>query len=292
MRSSHAFVPVVAVMVIFLLFVGGQSAAADFTVVLRPERPVVGGFLLMELVPSKAGVRPLSVRVGKNEYPVWLDEGKWFTLVGFPLDTKPGRKITAVRYLEGGAEEVYPFMVEVAPKEYPAEYLKVPEKMVSFGPKILKRVLADQAAIRKACAKVSREAFWTPPFLLPVDSEVKSPFGLRRFFNGKPRSPHSGVDMKAALGTPVRAANGGMVALVRDCYLSGNTVVIDHGMGLFTLYAHLSSVKVRQGELVEKGQVIGLAGKSGRATGPHLHWGVSYLGKRLDPISLVRVTSR
>ncbi len=119
-----------------------------------------------------------------------------------------------------------------------------------------------------------------------------SPFGLRRFFNGQPRSPHSGIDLRAKDGTPIKSPNNGRIALVRDCYLSGNTVVVDHGGGLFTLYAHLSRVNVKQGQMVKKGEVIGLAGSTGRVTGPHLHWGVSLMGMRVDPQQFMALSEK
>ncbi len=271
----------------------GVAAGVDFDVEVYPDRPVVGGFARIKVMVHSCDMTPVSLRVGGFEYPLMREkDGVWSGLVGFPLGSRSGKFMAVIRYKDSRGVEVYPFELTVYEKEYPAEYLKVPEKMVTFSPPVLKRVLADQRVVKAVCSKMSRTIFWSGPFEMPVDFEVKSPFGLRRFFNGKPRSPHSGVDLRAAQGTPVRAANSGRVALVRDCYLSGKTLVIDHGGGLFTLYAHLSSIKVKEGQEVTRGQVIAISGKSGRATGPHLHWGVSYMGKRLDPLSLILATSR
>jgi murein DD-endopeptidase MepM/ murein hydrolase activator NlpD len=173
--------------------------------------------------------------------------------------------------------------MKVVKKKYPEEHLKVARKMVDFPQDILKRVLADQKAVRGVCSHITAERYWKGPFIWPVNSKILSPFGLRRFFNGQPRSPHSGVDLRAKDGVPIVAPNNGRIVLARDCYLSGNTLVIDHGGGLYTLYAHLSQFKVKRGAMVKKGQTIGLAGSTGRVTGPHLHWGVSLLGTRVDP---------
>ena len=114
-------------------------------------------------------------------------------------------------------------------------------------------------------------------------------FGHRRVFNGQPRAPHSGADLRARTGTPILAANSGRVVLAKDLFYSGNAVFIDHGLGLFTTYLHLSKIDVAVGDIVEQGQQIGLAGATGRVTGPHLHWGVRLLDARVDPFSLVRL---
>ncbi len=286
-----------APLLLCLLAVGWQlswapwALAGPIQVEVVPKEPVVGGMAAV-VMEAKDGVVPVEVRMGRRRFPLErTGGGRWFSLLGFPLGSSAGLRLVSVVYQEGGRREIYPVKVEVRAKEYPAEYIQVPERMVEFDKATLRRVLADQRAIAKVCQRVSGRRYWRAPFIMPVRSKIKSPFGLRRFFNGKPRSPHSGVDLRAPLGTPVRAANSGVVVLVRRCYLSGNTVVIDHGEGLFTLYAHLARVRVHMGELVERGQVIGLAGKSGRATGPHLHWGVSLYGHRLDPLALLRVTA-
>jgi murein DD-endopeptidase MepM/ murein hydrolase activator NlpD len=117
-------------------------------------------------------------------------------------------------------------------------------------------------------------------------------FGHRRVFNGQPRSPHSGADLRAAKGTPVYAANRGRVVLAKNLFYSGNTVFIDHGLGLYTTYLHFSEIKVEPGEIVERGQLIGLAGATGRVTGPHLHWGVRIVDARVDPFSLLEVAAK
>ncbi len=219
-----------------------------------------------------------------------MPDGSYTGIIGAGLREKAGsRELTVTLYSERGGKKILRKRVMVRKKTYPEEHLKVDRKMVEFPPRILKKVLADQKAVRMACSRVTSRIYWDLPFMWPVNSRILSPFGLRRFFNGKPRSPHSGVDLRARTGTPIRAPANGKVVLVRNCYLSGNTVVIDHGGGLFTLYAHLSRVKVKDGEMVRKGTTIGLAGSTGRATGPHLHWGVSLFGNRVDPARLMEL---
>jgi murein DD-endopeptidase MepM/ murein hydrolase activator NlpD len=131
------------------------------------------------------------------------------------------------------------------------------------------------------------ERLWEGRFLLPISSEVSSPFGYRRVINGTPRAPHTGVDLRAALGSEVFAPNHGRVVLLGDFFFSGHSLVLDHGAGLFTMYFHLSEFKVEMGGAVRRGDVIGLSGMTGRVTGPHLHWGARINGARVDPFELV-----
>jgi murein DD-endopeptidase MepM/ murein hydrolase activator NlpD len=121
-----------------------------------------------------------------------------------------------------------------------------------------------------------------------VQADISSPFGYRRVINGAPRAPHTGVDLRAPMGTEVLAANSGRVALVGNFFFSGDSLVLDHGAGLYTTYFHLSEFKVREGAEVQKGEVIGLSGMTGRVTGPHLHWGARLNGARVDPFELVK----
>ncbi len=215
-------------------------------------------------------------------------KGVYKAMIAAPLSMKPGPAQVAV-LSEKTSKPVAVASILVKRKKYPEEHLKVSKKMVNFKPDTLKRVLADQKAVKKACSGETPERYWSAPFIWPVNSRILSPFGLRRFFNEQPRSPHSGTDMRAREGTPIKASNRGRIVLARNCYLSGNTLVIDHGAGLFTLYAHLSKMLVHEGEMVKRGAVIGLAGATGRATGPHLHWGASLGGSRVDPESLMKV---
>ena len=271
---------------------GLAEAAGDngIRIEIKPELLYQGG--ISELVfHEEDGCRIRDVRFDNRSLVLKkMGSGRYLGLIGAGLREKPGRRKLEVRMSAGGGgSRIIARYVTVKRKKYPEEHLKVPGRMVEFPPDILKRVLDDQKAVKKACSSVTPEIYWEIPFIWPVKSKILSPFGLRRFFNGKPRSPHSGVDLRARQGTPIKAPNNGRVTLVRDCYLSGNTVVIDHGGGLFTLYAHLSRVLVKKGQMVRKGDTMGLAGSSGRATGPHLHWGLSLLGSRVNPAQLMNL---
>ncbi len=260
-------------------------------ITLGPARIPLGGLSLVRIVPAR-GIIIKKVKFSGKDIPFFRDRtGKgYLALAGAALNTIPGDKVLSVVWDDGnGRLNVTAVCLTVFYKKFPEEHLHVPKKMVEFPPRILKRVLADQRAISAVCGRISSHVYWQRPFVWPVPPTILSPFGLRRFFNGEPRSPHSGIDLRAGVGAPVRATNSGRVVLVRNCYLSGKTVVIDHGEGLFSLYAHLSASLVRTGQRVRRGMLIGRAGATGRATGPHLHWGISLQGKRLDPTELMKV---
>ncbi len=257
---------------------------------LNPGYLVQGGICQVVFLPDKGYEITWAGFEGKPLVLKELGHHRYLALVGAGLREKPGRKILRIRlHTPNNGIKTIVRHIQVKRKDYPEEHLKVPGKMVEFSPRTLRRVLADQKAVRQACSKITNKIYWKRPFVWPVESKILSPFGLRRFFNGKPRSPHSGIDLRARANTPIKAPSNGKVALVRNCYLSGNTVVVDHGGGLFTLYAHLSKVMVRRGQKVQRGQVIGLSGATGRATGPHLHWGVSLMGVRVDPVQLMKL---
>jgi murein DD-endopeptidase MepM/ murein hydrolase activator NlpD len=125
--------------------------------------------------------------------------------------------------------------------------------------------------------------------LSPIPGGVGSNFGKKRVFNGESRNPHNGADLRATTGTPIRSTNRGRVVLAKDLFFTGNTVIVDHGLGIYTLYAHLSRIQVEKDSIVDRGQVVGLAGATGRVTGPHLHWGARVQTARVDPFSLVNL---
>ena len=265
-----------------------EAGSYPVSVSTEPEKIPLGGIALATIKINNE-IKLLEVKFLGEKIPYHFDPSSrdYFVLLGAGLDCEPGTHILAVKWQGPDGPDLYSHEVQVTARSFPEERLSVPERMVEFPPKILERVLNDQKAVKETCNKISNKLYWQRPFIWPVKSKILSPFGLRRIFNNKPRSPHSGVDLRAPEGTSILASNYGKVAMARDCYLSGKTVILDHGGGLYTLYAHLASYKVREGQEVKPGQVVGLAGSTGRATGPHLHWGVSLLGKRLDPAELM-----
>ena len=168
--------------------------------------------------------------------------------------------------------------------------LSLPSGMVDLSQKRVDQVRQDNRTLGEILATRSRERLWTEGFILPLKGRISARFGVGRVLNGKPRSPHSGVDIAGKKGVPVKAANGGKVLLADSFYLSGNTVVVDHGWGVSTIYAHLDRIDVREGQTLERGQALGTVGATGRATGPHLHFGAFIRGAKVDPLQLIEAT--
>ena len=194
-------------------------------------------------------------------------------LVGIPVEQEPG--LLEVRVTVGGVTLQAP--LELVPPEFPERKLTVASKFVSIPASAKARIKADQAAFQKAWATPFRPRAFTDNFQKPRDVLVTAHYGDKRTLNGKKTTQHYGLDLDGATGEEIRAANDGRVVMVRDCYTSGNTVLVDHGAGLLTAYFHLSKFLVTAGQEVRRGEMLGLVGKTGRVTGPHLHFG-AHLG--------------
>ncbi|MCJ7663701.1 MAG: M23 family metallopeptidase, partial [Desulfobacterales bacterium] len=171
---------------------------------------------------------------------------------------------------------------------FEVQRLTLPPEMVDLQGEALRRVLAENKRLMEIFSQVRLERLWHLPFIKPVDGPITGAFGLRRIINGQDRSPHNGVDIAAPQGTEVVACNSGMVVFAEELYLSGKTIIIDHGFGLYSMYFHLSEMRVKEGDAVAIGDCIGLVGATGRVTGPHLHWGIRLLKARVDPSALLR----
>ena len=241
-------------------------------------------------VPGVVAVVALgSALTGADKPQTWLgvqpvlvtsDHDEWYAVVGLPLDMTPGAHELNVKI--GGETKVQPFVVN--PKDYPEQRVTLKDKSkVELSAADLARAEREISAIKEL------KRHWRPAqdtdlaFIVPAEGKLAGRFGLRRFFNGEPRSPHAGLDVAVASGTPVKASAQGQVLAVGDYFFNGKTVFVDHGNGLITMYCHLERIDVRTGEAVSKGQLLGLSGKTGRATGPHLHWSVVLNGAMVDP---------
>lgn len=210
-------------------------------------------------------------------------------LVGFDIDTKPGAQPWRVAVLEPGLEpRSLPGRVVVKGRHFSVQRLTVPPKMADLDPETEQRAVAEGEHLQTLYRTITPERLWRGTFTRPVaGTDPPEGFGARRIINGKPRAPHGGADYAASRGTPVVAVNSGRVALVADYFFPGRLVALDHGLGLYTLYFHLDTVSVGEGERVGRGQVLGTVGSTGRATGPHLHFGAHLAGARIDPTTLL-----
>jgi murein DD-endopeptidase MepM/ murein hydrolase activator NlpD len=175
----------------------------------------------------------------------------------------------------------------VQAKAFPTRSLRVDPSFVSPTPEQMVRIEQDQVFLRSAFADSTPRRLWHDPFVRPVPGQSNGRFGARSIFNGQRRAPHGGTDLLSPAGTPIKAPNAGRVVCARDLYFTGQTVMLDHGLGVFSMLAHLSRLDVREGDVVMAGQVVGLVGATGRVTGPHLHWAVSVGGARVDPLSVL-----
>ena len=257
---------------------------------LSPARPVPGQALVLFCRPADDRDPGFSkvVFAGRN-FPLERVPGGQMTVVAIPLDTVPGlQPIKCQVATPGGWLEL---KIDVAPHEYGVQKLTLPKSMVTpMRPETLEKIKRDRQLLQKVYASSGNRLLLTRPVEPPLKAPLTSTFGRRRVLNGKPKAPHGGIDYKAKVGVPVPAAADGRVVLAENLYYSGNLVIIDHGLDIFTLYMHLSKFNCRAGQQVSRGQIIGYSGRSGRVTGPHLHWGVKINGVFVDPLEFARVS--
>ncbi len=254
------------------------TAGAALAQPLPRNEPVPGGVAVLAL-PAQS--TPPEARYQGRPVMVVKHQGTWYAVVGIPLSTKPGQQTLRLNGRQA-------LRFDVTDKTYPSQHITIKNRhMVNPTPAELKRIRRDRVRIKKAVSHWTARADVPVRLAMPVHGPLSSTFGLRRYFNGEPRAPHSGWDIAVPAGTPIHAPAAGTVVLTGDFFFDGNMVVIDHGQGLITLYAHIQRIKVHMGEHVKAGQVIGTVGQTGRATGPHLHWGVSLNDARVDPALFV-----
>ncbi len=220
-------------------------------------------------------------------------ETKTNSFIGFlPVDLKehPGNKILKiiVQYTDGSktTETLY---FTVIRKKFPLQKLTLPKSIVDLSKEDEARDEHEQALIRSIYNNAAHDKLWDTTFIKPIKGPIGTPFGVRRLINNIPKQSHSGVDIKAPRGAPVGATSHGLVVYTGNHFFSGKSVCIDHGTGIISMYFHLSKILVKKGQMVKRGQTIGLIGSTGRATGPHLHWGIRISGQRIDPMTLLRL---
>jgi len=276
--------PMISLLLTAVLVAIGVSAEAAFTpsvFYLAPEEPHPGDIVRVTM-NMPMGSRTGTVTWNGKVHPGFVTGGLLNVYIGIDLGLKPGSYEISYSFGEESGKKSF----TVVPKEFASESLTVDSKFTKLDEATLERVKEERANLRRIFATISPKRLWKSAFVKPAAGELGSPFGLRRVFNGEPRSPHAGIDIRASLGEGVYASNSGMVVVARNLFFTGNTVVIDHGQGLYSIYAHLSRIDVKEDEAVERSAQIGLVGATGRVTGPHLHWGVKLGGARVDPAML------
>lgn len=275
---------------------GQEDPARDaerLSIRLSSWEPRQGEPVLVEVVSEVPADAMVLVWQGK-EYAMRRESGSDFrALFGVDLLAPAARVPVVFRAMRAGeivsrAE----WTVEIRERDFPVQQLSLPEKMTRFDEKTLARIEREASALAERFSRASTPAMWSIPFLPPVADFRPGPFGSRRIINGEPRSPHAGIDLVLPEGTPVVAIAEGIVAFAGEQFFGGNSVVLDHGGGLFSIYYHLKEYGVSTGGNVARGQRIGSVGSSGRATGPHLHFGIRAAGGRVDPEILLAFPPR
>jgi murein DD-endopeptidase MepM/ murein hydrolase activator NlpD len=258
------------------------------SVTTAPAHLVNGGPVFFRVTTSQPLQSLKGTWLGHN---VVFDHGNgktWSLLAAVSLETKPGMvPLTLEGTAESGTTVNYQHNVVVGKAKYPVVQLTVSKQFTEPNPQQQATIKQDQEIKHKTFSQTSPEREWSGRFLAPVDAPISDVFGTRRVFNGTTRSVHQGLDYRVPPATPVNAINSGTVILAQPLYFEGNCVTIDHGQGLLSLYLHLSELKVKEGDKVERNQEIGLSGATGRATGPHLHIAVRWQGVYLDPAALL-----
>jgi len=281
-----------------------QGASAQ-TVTLTPSPVIAGSPVLIRIdAPQSTDVegewRGEKLQFFRSASVADPAQQAWYALAGTDVEASPGSTqmtlhLTGPAASSGTATGTRPLTqtftqtVVIEPTHYHSATLTVAPGFVEPSPTAQQQIAVERT-LKDRIFSISRSrALWSGRFLAPVNAQPTDSFGTRRTFNGKLASIHKGMDFRARSGTPVRAANAGLVVLAQPLYFEGNCIVIDHGLGLYTLSMHLSRIDVKEGEPVEKGELIGLSGATGRATGPHLHWAVRWHSAYLDPQKLLKL---
>lgn len=256
-----------------LLLAGFAASAAE----LPTESRVPGG---IAFVPVPGGELAPTVIFNTHRVAVMRRDDQWVAVVGIPLAEKPGELKIKVSTPQGTTE--VPF--RITDKKYRTQYLTIKDqRKVEPNPDDLKRIGSETKRSDTALSKFTSLETPSLQLLAPIEGVRSDSYGSRRVFNGQPRSPHSGMDIAAAKGTPIKSPAAGKVVEAGEFFFNGNTLYIDHGDGLVTMYCHLDTIKVKLGDQVTRGELIGTVGATGRVTGPHLHWGVALNRAMVDP---------
>ena len=268
-----------------------QSQTCGKGVTLRLNASSAGQGGLLELtLSSVAPVTDLTGTWAGNPLPFWAASSQiHHALLGIDLERAPGKYDLNV---SGKLPDSVPLeckaVISVVAGHFTIERLKVADQFVNPNPEESARAEKDSARIHEIYAHPTDERLWSGKFRMPLDGVTTGHnFGTRRVLNGEARSPHAGLDMPAKTGTPIHASQRGRVMLADDLFNSGNTVILDHGLGVYTFYCHMSAIKVAAGDMVNAGTLIGLVGATGRVTGPHLHWALNINGARVNPLQIV-----
>ncbi len=295
LRNRRTFLKFVAIYSLIFVAATSPASAATWTVHAQPTRLVNGAPILFQVKPPTK-LESLTGTWLTHQFAFSYDASTktWFALAGASFATTPGKyalELTA-QPASGKTPLTFTRTFAVAHFQYPQikVELTVEKKFTEPSPEQQEQIAESVKIKQDYLGRVTPDREWDGNFAAPADAAVSDVYGSQRIFNGKAQREHQGLDFRVPTGTPVAAMNSGTVLLARFLYFEGNCVVIDHGQGLLTLYFHLSEFKVKEGDEVKRGQIVGLSGGTGRATGPHLHVAVRWQGTYLDPARLIQLS--
>jgi len=273
---------------LLLLFFAPLLFAFNFEII--NPKPTNGRTTLITF-PKEQGIVYENVTVGKERFKIFqnpLNKNEYYALVPFSYYDRPATKELTIFYKEAKKEKQKKVFLKLQAGKYTKETIHVAASKVNPKSSIVKkRIAKEYVEAMRVYHTVTPKSYLREPFILPMQSKITSSFGKARVYNGSLKGYHSGTDFRAKVGTPIYAANDGKVVLVKKRFYSGGTVIIDHGEGIYTCYFHMSRFDVKEGEMVQRGEKLGLSGVSGRVTGPHLHFAARVDGVQVDPLQLI-----
>jgi len=280
--KRHATVLVLLISALPGFFIYASTDA--FQVEVSPSEIKPGEAFVIKVTGVETSSLPIASLIGKRFHFSSCGEGCFVTIGAVGMETKPG--VYTIKLRVGWKKKGLKLVVTHT--TFPTQELTLPEDKVFLRPENLRRVKREDKRVKSTCQMVS-DRFWEGSFILPLENDISTLFGVKRILNKKRISVHRGLDIKGQWGEEVRASNHGRVVLAEELFFGGNTIILDHGQGIYTIYMHLSKFNVDLEDIVSKGEVIGFVGSSGRATGPHLHFGVRVLNINTNPVSFVKL---
>jgi murein DD-endopeptidase MepM/ murein hydrolase activator NlpD len=270
----------------------GALLALQLTVSVA-ARSIQPGELLVVTVDGAATADSVDVTAFRQTFHAFkISDSRWQSLIGIDLDQRAGTAMLRIAAHGADGDVTASRALSVRPKAFPTRTLRVAPDFVNPPPELLERIARDEAFLRQAYGESEPRRLWSGPFVRPVPQAANSVFGTRSVFNGEPRSPHAGTDFLAPEGTPIKAPAAGRIVCARDLFFTGNTVIIDHGLGVLSILAHLSHIDVHEGETIEAAQIVGLVGATGRVTGAHLHWSLRVGTARVNPLAALALVGK
>lgn len=269
-----------------------EDSSESYKLIYDSSKVIEGGVFLIDFNFDESNWElQKAIYLGANIHFYRKAPNHYQALVGieFGADSKQNIFTLELKNKLNSQIKIVSQKIEFIKGSFPSEKLKVPPRTVSPTKKDLVQIKKDQKFLNQVYSQSMNEVLWDPPVIKPVDLIVTSVYGSNRIYNNKLASVHLGVDFRAPTGTPIKAPIQGKVVCARNLFYTGYTVILDHGYNFFTIYAHLSKLNVKEGEMIKKGTVLGFSGATGRASGPHLHWGARLHGKKVDPLYLEKI---